>query len=206
MQNKPASAPTADQILDEMMAGNARFASGQALSPRRQPEDYRRLAEGQKPNAIVLGCADSRVPPELIFDQGVGDLFVIRIAGNTISGTGYVVKGSLEYAIAEFNVPLIFVLGHSSCGAVTAAIKQTDEKERFPGSINGLVHLVKPAVTRAHGEQGNELDNAIRANVQIGMDRIRKQPPIIQPLVKEGRVKVVGGIYDLRTGKVTLVP
>jgi carbonic anhydrase len=134
----------------------------------------------------------------------VGDLFVIRIAGNTISGTGYVIKGSLEYSVAELNVPLIFVLGHSSCGAVTAAIKQIEGKEKFPGSINGMVHLVKPAVTMVHGKQGDELDNAIRANVQIGIDRISKLPPIIQPLVKHGRVKVVGGVYDLRTGKVTL--
>jgi carbonic anhydrase len=99
---------------------------------------------------------------------------------------------------------LIFVLGHSGCGAVKSAIKHLDGNNKLPGSINGLVDLVKPAVTKVHGEQGDELDNAVRPNVQISIDRIRRLPPIIEPRVRDGRVKVAGGVYDLGTGKLTL--
>jgi carbonic anhydrase len=191
-------------MLGELIKGNARFASGKVLNPRRRPEDFRPLAQGQKPGAIILGCADSRVPPELLFDLGVGDLFVIRIAGNVFSEAG-AVKGSLEYAVAELNVPLIFVLGHSDCGAVKSAIKHLDGNDELPESVKGLVGLVKPAVTKAHGEAGDYLDNAIRANVLIGMERISRLVPLVQPRVKEGTVKVTGGVYDLSTGKVDFI-
>src|SRR5262245_60599540 len=105
LQETPSQA-AADHMLDELIKGNARFASGQVANPRRRPEDFRSLAEGQKPGAIILGCSDSRVPPELVFDVGVGDLFVIRIAGNIIRGAGVAIKGSIEYAVAELKVPL----------------------------------------------------------------------------------------------------
>jgi carbonic anhydrase len=145
-----------------------------------------------------VSCADSRVAAEILFDIGMGDIFVVRIAGNVVSGTGVTVKGSIEYAVAELNVPLIIVLGHSGCGAVKAAMKHIDAKDSLAGAIDGLVELIKPAPNK--GESGDALENAIRKNVEIGMDRLRELQPILAPRVKDGKLKVVGGVYDLRTG------
>jgi carbonic anhydrase len=202
----PVPAPTAaNETLKQLLVGNARFATGEAASPRRGPEDYRAVAHGQKPVAVILSCADSRVPPELLFDMGVGDLFVIRVAGNVVGGAGPVVKGSVEYAVAELGVPLIIVLGHSECGAVKAALKHIDDNDALPGAIQGLVSLVKPAVAKAKGQPGDPLDNAIRANVKLGVERLTGLKPILAPRVKQGLLKVVGGVYDLRTGSVSLL-
>src|SRR5207244_9498410 len=140
---------TPDQILAKLLMGNKRFMKGETLNPRRKPEEFAKLEEGQNPMAVIVGCADSRVSPELIFDQGVGDLFVVRVAGNIISGAGASVKGSIEYAVAELGVRLVMVLGHSRCGAVHAAIKHIDGKDALPGSIGDLVETMKPAVTAA---------------------------------------------------------
>jgi carbonic anhydrase len=199
------AAPSADDVLKQLMDGNGRFASGQAHSPRRRPEDFRAVAAGQNPVAVVVACADSRVSPELLFDMGVGDLFVIRVAGNVVDGAGVTVKGSIEYAIAELNVPLVIVLGHTNCGAVKAAVKHIDQKDSLPGGINGLVELIKPAVTKVQGEPGDIYDNATRENVRIGVDKLKSLQPILAPRVAAGSVKVVGGIYDLRSGKVELL-
>ena len=196
---------SAADVLKQVLEGNARFARGEPLNPRRGPEDYRAVEEGQNPAAVILGCADSRVPPELIFDVGVGDLFVIRVAGNVVTGAGAAIKGSAEYAVAELNVPLIMVLGHSGCGAVKAALKHIADKDSLPGALNELVDLVKPAVRRSRGQPGDPLDNAIRANVKLGVERLKSLKPILSPRIKQGRLKVVGGVYDLRTGVVTLV-
>jgi carbonic anhydrase len=197
--------PSADDVLKRLLAGNARFAKGETRNPRRRPEDYRAVAEGQEPIAVILGCADSRVPPELLFDVGVGDLFVVRVAGNVVGGAGPVVKGSAEYAVAELDVPLIMVLGHSGCGAVKAAIAHLDQKDAPPGAINDLVALIGPAVAVARRQPGNLLDHAIRANVMLGMERLEHLAPILAPRVREGRLKVAGGVYDLRSGAVALV-
>ena len=195
----------ADEALRQLVAGNARFAIGEPAGPRRRPEDYRAVAETQNPVAVILSCADSRVPPELLFDMGVGDLFVIRVAGNVVSGAGAVVKGSVEYAVAELGVPLIMVLGHSGCGAVKAALKHIDDKDALPGAIRELVNLVRPAVVRSTGQPGDRLDNAIRANVKLGVERLKGFQPILAPRVRQGHLKVVGGIYDLRMGTVSLL-
>jgi carbonic anhydrase len=196
---------TADEVLQDLMQGNTRFASGQVNSPRRSPRDFAALAGGQRPEALIIGCSDSRVPPEILFDQGVGDLFVVRLAGNVVSGAGAVVKGSIEYAVAELNVPLIMVLGHSNCGAVKAAVKHLDEHDPLPGAINDLVGLIKPAVEQSKSRAGDKLENAIRANVALGVERLKSLAPILAGPVKEGRVKVVGATYELQTGKVTLI-
>jgi len=194
---------SADQAWHDLLDGNTRFVKGQPTGPRRSPEDFRALAEAQYPHAVIVACADSRVAPEILFDVGVGDIFVVRVAGNVIGGAGATVKGSIEYAIAELNVPLIVVLGHSGCGAVKAAMKHIDAKDSLPGAINGLVELIKPAVTQSHGKPGDALDNAIRKNVELGVERLKQLQPILAPRVKEGKLKVVGAVYDLRTGAVT---
>ncbi|HSZ54799.1 MAG TPA: carbonic anhydrase [Tepidisphaeraceae bacterium] len=197
--------PGADEALRNLLEGNGRFAAGNPSSPRRSPADFQQLAEGQAPFAVVVSCADSRVAPEILFDVGKGDIFVVRVAGNVVGGAGAVVKGSIEYAIAELNVPLIMVLGHSNCGAVKAAMKHIDAKDSLPGAINELVELIKPAVTQSKSEPGNPLNNAIRKNVALGVERLKGLAPIVAPRVAEGKVKVVGGVYDLRSGKVTLI-
>ncbi len=196
--------PPAGEVLKRLLEGNQRFMKGEAASPRRGPDDFRPLAEGQRPIAVIVGCSDSRVPPELLFDQGVGDLFVIRVAGNVVKGAGAPVKGSIEYGVAELGASLVMVLGHSECGAVKAAIKHLEDKDALPGAIEPLVNSIRPAVVKARSMPGNLLDNALRANVAIGVDLLRDLQPIVAPAVKRGQVKVVGAMYDLRTGSVTL--
>jgi carbonic anhydrase len=196
---------SADEALHQLIEGNARFVKGQPESPRRSPADFRPLAEAQYPEAVIVSCSDSRVAPEILFDVGVGDIFVVRVAGNVVSGAGVTVKGSIEYAVAELNVPLILVLGHSGCGAVKAAMKHIDAKDSLPGAINGLVELIKPAVTQSKGMSGDPLENAIRKNVGIGVETLKDLQPILAPRVKDGKLKIVGAVYDLRTGAVTML-
>jgi carbonic anhydrase len=194
-----------DAVLARLLEGNKRFARGEPAHPGRTPADFAALAEGQTPMAVVVGCADSRVPPELIFDQGVGDLFVVRVAGNVISGAGASVKGSIEYAIAELGVRLVVVMGHTQCGAVKAALKHIDADDKAAGSIGDLVETIKPAAAAARGKPGDLLDNAIRANVERGVERLKGLEPTLAGPVKSGQVKVAGAIYDLRGGKVTVL-
>ena len=196
--------PTADEVLQQLLSGNQRFMKGETTNPRRAPEDYRPLAAGQRPLAVILGCADSRVAPELLFDQGIGDLFIVRVAGNVAGGGGAFVKGSIEYGVAELGAPLVMVLGHTECGAIKAAIKHLDDKDPLPGAIGELVNRIRPAVIKAKSMPGDRLDNAIRANVALGVGTLRGLQPIVAPAVKRGQVKVVGALYDLRTGGVTL--
>jgi carbonic anhydrase len=202
---KPSAALGPDEVLRKLLDGNKRFARGETTAPRRKPEDFAKLAEGQAPRAVIVGCADSRVPPEILFDQGVGDLFVVRVAGNVVSGAGAIVKGSIEYAVAELGVRLVVVLGHSQCGAVKAALKHIDARDALPGAIEDLVHAIKPAVARAKDHAGDALENAIKANVGVGVERLMALEPILAGPVKKGEVKVVGGVYDLRSGAVTVI-
>jgi carbonic anhydrase len=130
---------------------------------------------------------------------------VIRVAGNVIGGSGPVVKGSIEYAVAELNVPLVMVLGHSNCGAVKAAIKHIDDHEDLPGSIDNLVNLVKPAVEQVRGKPGDQLANAIRANVELGVERLEGLEPLLAGPVRAGKLKVVGATYDLASGRVKVL-
>jgi carbonic anhydrase len=199
------SAAAPDEILRKLLEGNKRFMKGETTARRRNPEDFAKLAEGQTPIAVIVGCADSRVPPEILFDQGVGDLFVVRVAGNVISGAGATVKGSIEYAVAELNVSLVMVLGHTQCGAVKAALKHISDEDPLPGAIADLVNTIKPAVVKAKGQVGDRLENAIKANVGIGVERLTSLEPILAGPVKKGHVKVVGGVYDLRSGGVTVI-
>src|SRR5580704_9150861 len=194
-----------DEAFRQLLDDNGRFLKGQPANPRRSLQDFQRLAEAQYPKAVIVGWADSRVAPEILFDAGVGDLFVVRVAGNVVSGAGVTVKGSIEYAIAELNVSLIVVLGHSGCGAVKAAMKHIDAKDSLPGAINGLVELIKPAVVQSKGASGDAIENAIRKNVEIGVERLKDLQPILAPRVKAGKLKVVGALYDLRAGVVTMV-
>jgi carbonic anhydrase len=201
---KSTARPTPDEALRSLLEGNKRFAEGNPTHPRRQPGDFKRLAEEQHPIAVVVGCSDARVPPEVLFDQGVGDLFVIRVAGNVIRGSGPVVSGSIEYAVAELQVPLVMVLGHSGCGAVKAAIKYKDPDE-LPFSLGELVDSIQPAVEDARAEPGDFLDNAIRANVRRGIHRLKTRTAFVGHAIKQGRLHVVGATYNLKDGRVALL-
>ena len=187
---------TADQVLKDLLDGNERFVTGKTLNPRQRPADFSKLASGQAPEAVIVGCSDSRVPPEILFDQGVGDLFVIRVAGNVIDGAGPTVKGSIAYAVVALGAPLVMVLGHSECGAVKSALET--KEQALPESIRNLVGLVNTG-----GEK--DLNRAIAANVRAGVAKLKRLEPTLTQYVQANRLKVVGAVYNLASGKVTLV-
>jgi carbonic anhydrase len=190
-------------VLARLLEGNKRFMAGQtSLLTRRRPQDFAALAEGQAPQAVILACADSRVAPELIFDQGIGDLFVVRVAGNVASGAGPIVKGSIEFAVAELGARLIMVLGHTECGAVKAAAAHIAARDALPGAIGPLVEIIRPAVARAEGRPGDKLTNVIRANVEKCVETLKGLDPILSRFAGAGELKVVGAVYDLKTGEV----
>jgi carbonic anhydrase len=190
-----------EEALKLLLAGNQRFITGNLNSVSRDEIAQRRaeLVQGQKPFAIVLCCSDSRVGPELVFDQELGNIFVVRTAGEVLDAAGI---GSIEYAVAHLGSPLLLVLGHEHCGAVAAAV--ADAKE--PGHIASIVKAIRPAVAKTKGQLGDPLQNAVRANVQDIAARLRDTGPVLSEKVKAGRLKVMGATFSLRTGKVELVP
>ena len=200
-------APSRDPkaILARLVEGNKRFVGGKSTRSARTAADFAADDQGQAPLAAILGCADSRVSPELVFDQNIGELFVVRVAGNVASNAGPLIKGSLEFAVAELGVRLIMVLGHSKCGAVKAAIEHIDANDSLPGSIGGLVELIKPAVIAAKGLPGDKLSNVIKANVGRCVGRLKELEPILSKSVAAGELMVVGGVYELSTGEVEIL-
>ncbi len=192
---------SADEALRTLKAGNARYVEGKLQHPH-QDRARRALtaAQGQHPLATVLTCSDSRAPAEIIFDQGIGDIFVIRVAGN-VAATDEI--GSMEYAVDHLGTPVVVVMGHSQCGAVTAVV----EGGKLPGSIGPLVAPIKPAVTKAKAENPGAaaevlIAAAIKSNVFQAMEDILQKSPVIKAKVKAGKVKLVGAFYELDTGKV----
>jgi len=185
-----------DAILAQLKAGNEHHAQHKYQHPHETLARQMELIGSQHPEAEILSCSDSRVPPEIIFDQGLGDLFVVRVAGNVASDTEI---GSLEYGAEHLHIPLLVVLGHERCGAVTAAAG-ADEPE---GHIVTLVDLIKPAVEKSRGLTGDLISNSVKTNVQMVVQKLRSSTPILSKLVAEGKLKIVGGVYSLETGKVT---
>lgn len=196
---------TPDEALKKLMAGNKRFVDSVKKNPRRTVEVRKELVEGQWPFATILACADARVPPEVIFDQGLGDLFVVRVAGNFVNPSNYAVLGSLEYGVLVLGSSVLMVLGHSNCGAVTGAINVVQKGTEYPGSINEIVNSIGPAVVEAKGETGDLLENSIVSNIQLQVDKLIGSVPILGDKVREGKLKIVGGNYDLYTGEVKIV-
>ena len=183
---------TPDEALNRLKAGNERFASSKESTSKPVAARRAETAGGQNPFAIVVGCADSRTAPEIVFDQGIGDLFVVRTAGNLVDDYAL---GSIEYAVEHLGVRLIVVLGHERCGAVTAALAGSSA----PGHINALVRDIQPAVVAAKGKEGDALANAIHENDLAVAAKIRKQAELGE---LASQVRVVEGYYDLDTGKV----
>ncbi|MEW5931190.1 MAG: carbonic anhydrase [Gemmatimonadota bacterium] len=186
---RPVATP--DEALRALREGNARFVAGRVTEPHRNLARVREVAPTQTPFASVLGCADSRVPVELVFDQGFGDLFVCRAAGNIVSPE---ILGSLEFGTLVLGSKLLLVLGHSACGAVKATIAG----EAVPGQISALYQHIQPAVDAA----GTDVEAAITENVRIQARLLSRSSPVIGGLIEEGKLKVVGGVYDLNTGAV----
>jgi len=195
-------ATTADEALVELKAGNARFMAGKHESPNLTMERVKEVVAGQHPEAVILSCSDSRVPPEVIFDEGIGDLFVVRVAGNISEPA---TTGSIEYAAEHLGVPLIVVLGHHKCGAVKATAEATGEPE---GNIGSIVKELQPAVAAARAKPGKEglVDDAVHANAEIVAAQLLSESPVLTHLVHGGKVKIVTAVYDLESGKIEWGP
>lgn len=192
---------TPDQALNALKQGNRDFLAGK---PVRQDSDGRRrleIARAQYPIAVLVSCSDSRVPPELLFGRGLGELFIVRNAGNTLDT---VATGSLEYAVVELNVPLVVVMGHERCGAVAAAVSVVQDGATFPGSIGQMVEPIIPAVLDAQRKRPADLlDAAVRANVSRTVARLRQfSEPMVLERLRSRRLRIVGARYDLDDGNV----
>jgi carbonic anhydrase len=198
---KPQNVVSADEALNRLMIGNSAYVRG-TMRRHNFPAQRAALAKGQNPFAAILSCADSRVGPEYIFDTGLGDLFVCRVAGNFANDD---VIASFEYALSALGTPLIFVLGHQACGAVDATIKQMKSGTSSPGHIPSLTEALTPAVNSASKSPGDLLANAIKENVLSTVQRLQTTEPILSDAVSQKRLRIVGGIYNLHTGKVDLV-
>ena len=200
---------TPDEALGRLMEGNSRFASGKPRHPDESLE--RRVAEAktQHPFAIVIGCSDSRVPPELVFDQGLGDLFVVRTAGNRLDD---LVLASVEYGVEHLGCSLVVVLGHKNCGAVASAIEADAElaaghahEASPPDHLPQLMGILHDAVSQAKGQPGDAVENAVLENIRIVTADLPKQSPVLAQRVEAGTLKVIGLRYDLDSGLVTTV-
>jgi carbonic anhydrase len=193
---------TGDEALQRLLAGNARYQANK-VNTRDFAAGRAARVNTHKPVASILSCADARVGPEFIFDQGPGDLFVVRVAGNILEEEGL---ASFEYAAQFLSSPLIFVMGHSQCGAVDAAIKVVKDNAKLPGHLPGLIDDIKPAVLAAQqSNPPNLLNAAIAENVRMTIKKVSGAQPMLADMVASGKVKVAGGVYDIATGKVNLV-
>ena len=194
------SALTPDQALELLKQGNRDFLADRPYEADVGGARRLALAKGQAPFAAYVSCSDSRVPPELLFGRGLGELFIVRNAGNTVDT---VALGSVEFAVGVLGVPLVVVMGHEECGAVKAAMDVVDKNATFPGAIGRMIEPIVPAVLSSRGRPGNRTEQAIRANVSRQVERLRTaaEPILLEPQ-RAGRVKVVGAYYDLDTGRV----
>jgi carbonic anhydrase len=198
---------TPQQALELLKKGNAQFMQGGPARPLLGKERRLEIARGQAPMAVLVSCSDSRVPPELLFGRGLGELFIVRNAGNTVDT---VAEGSIEYAVAELGVPLIVVMGHERCGAVDAAVSVVENQTTFPGSIGQMIEPIIPAVLKARAglEKGKApthdvlLDAAVRENVRRVVARLRESQALLLEPLRKKKLMVVGARYDLEHGSV----
>ena len=196
---EPETTPTAESVLRELRQGNAHHAAHRYAHPHQTVARQRTLAKGQQPHAAILSCADSRVPPEIVFDQGLGDLFTVRSAGNV---AGDIEIGSLEYAVAHLDTPLLVVMGHQGCGAVTAAV----EGGEALGHTSAFITPILPAVSQARQLAGNVVEDAVRLNVERVVDQLRASRPVLAEQIARGKLRIVGAVCSLDTGRVNWLP
>lgn len=193
-----STALTADQALQRLMEGNGRYVAGKATHPDQTSERRVELASGQSPLAIVLTCSDSRVAPELFFDQGLGSLFVIRNAGNVLDDH---VIGSMEYAVEHLHVSLIVVVGHEKCGAVSAAVAGGEAS----GHIRSVMDSIAPAVEKTKNLPGDKIDNTVRAHAQRAVEILGHVEPVLKEAASESKLQIVAARYDLTTGQIQIL-
>lgn len=187
----------AEEALSRLRAGNQRWVDGKCRTHAPPAHQRGELTEGQWPFAVILGCADSRVPPELIFDCDLGELFVVRVAGNIAAPD---ISGSVEYAVADLGVQLVVVLGHEGCGAVTAALRGVDT----PGDIRTVIEAIRPAVeASATAPKDERLARAIEFNVQNAVARLEADEPVLAGAVRAGKLRIVPALYWLDSGRVS---
>ena len=191
--------PTAESALAELKAGNTRHAAHKYTHPHQTASRMTSLAGGQDPHAIILSCADSRVPPEIVFDRGLGDLFTVRVAGN-IAGDAEI--ASIEYAVEHLHVPLIVVLGHRRCGAIAAAREIVTSHAHAEGHLQSLVDALRPAVEATPGQ---DAESTCQANVREVVAALRASEPVLASRVQSGAVAVIGAYYDLETGAIRVL-
>ncbi len=196
----PASA-TPEMLLGQLMAGNKRFVDNDFPAMNRVAEKRELVVEGQAPFAAILSCADSRVIPELVFVQTIGQLFVTRVAGNYPDD---LVTGSIEYAIEHLGTTVILVLGHEGCGAVKAVYSALQKKEQLPKHLSAIQQLIAPGIADVVAARGS-IEEAIEANVRAAAGALGNSPPIIAKEASAGRIRVAGGVYHLRSGAVKLL-
>lgn len=182
--------------IEKLRGGNRRFVEGISIRPRQDASTIKKLESGQEPFATIVSCSDSRVPNEMVFDQGLGDLFIIRTAGQVSSAASY---GSMEFAVLKLKTKLIVVLGHTECGAVAAAVERP---ANVPGHIVTLINEIKPAVAKTSHLAGDPVHNAVRQNVIDQVNILRDLEPILHQKYINGEILIVGAVYDIRTGKV----
>ena len=195
-QAQKKSVTTPAQALQWLKEGNLRFAQGKTARPRQDVNRIKEVAQGQNPFATIVGCSDSRVPNEIIFDQGLGDLFIVRTAGQVSTFASW---GSIEFAEEILGTNLIVVMGHTKCGAVTAAVNLPE----VPGHIVTLINAIKPAVEKAREKKPDQLvDESIRENVRMQVQQLKDLEPVLAKRVREGSLLIVGAVYDLNTGLV----
>jgi carbonic anhydrase len=193
---KDVQQPTAASVLTELKEGNQRHVSAHYSHPHETVAYRQELSSGQHPQASILTCADSRVAPEIIFDQGLGDLFDVRVAGN-VAGNDEI--ASLEYAAEHLHTPLIVVMGHQKCGAVSAAV----EGGEAAGHLSAILTPISLAVEKAKHLQGDLVENSVRINVENVVQELRTSTPILSDLITQGKLTIIGAVYSLDTGKVT---
>jgi carbonic anhydrase len=204
MRDRQPRPVNGDEALERLLAGNRRFVEGKLHHETRGGVRRDEVAGGQSPFAIVVGCADSRVPPEVVFDEGLGDVFTVRVAGNT--GNDPLIVGSVEYAATNLDSVLFMVLGHDECGAVKAAIDVVLNGKTLPGQIGAVVEPILPAVEEVRSvPDGTRLDQAVKANIRHSVNALRIADPLIADLVSSGKLKLVGAEYRLESGKVDLL-
>ncbi|MCX5806791.1 MAG: carbonic anhydrase [Proteobacteria bacterium] len=187
-----------EEAMQKLIKGNERFTASKPIHPNQTSERRNEVSKGQKPFAVIVGCSDSRIPPEIIFDQGLGDLFVIRVAGNIIDD---VALGSIEYAVGHLGTELVIVLGHGKCGAVSATVQGGEAH----GHIACIVNAIAPAVEKVRNQSGDLIDNAIKANVELVVNQIISSKPILSEQVKESKLKVAGAYYNIESGVVDFI-
>jgi len=187
---------TADEALARLIEGNWRFAANRAIHPNTGENRRLEVRDLQRPFAIILGCADSRVPPEIVFDCGLGDLFVVRTAGHAVDK---IVLASLQFGVVGIGVPLLVVLGHTRCGAVKTALNAVCGEVRIEPAMQSLVEKVRPAVEKSQGQADDWLDSAVRMNVELTVRRLQRAK-LLSQAIKQSGLRIVGAYYDLDTG------